>query len=168
MGAGPVLDIAQNYSAGSLTGVLFTVMALWMVWPIICGFLGASRGGVGSGIMHGIMWGPVALPIVLLSGKKHTCPTCGKKTLSKADAESLSPNGHSFGFAQPPTAVARPCEVPNEALFVANNTTKAVKAEPVPPVQTAEQREEVVAAACAGYDETETARLRQWLNGEPS
>ncbi len=160
-----MLDIAQKFSAGSLTGVLFTVLALWMVWPIICGVLGASRGGVGSGIMHGLMWGPVALPIVLLSGKKHTCPTCGKRTLSKADAESLLPNGHHAGFAPSSMAVARPCEVPDEAPLVAPNATNT---ERVTPVLSPEQREDVVAAACAGYDETETARLRQWLNGEPS
>ena len=159
-----MLDIAQKFSAGSLTGVLFTAMALWMVWPIICGFLGASRGGVGSGIMHGIMWGPVALPIVLLSGKKHMCPTCGKKTLSRADAERLLPGGVHAGFHPSSMAVARPCAMPDAASFVEPG---AAHEDRVPPVLSVKEREEVVTAACAGYDETETARLRQWLNGEP-
>ena len=64
-----------------LNGMMTSLLLFWLVWPVLCGVLGASRGKAASGFFHGLMWGPFGLIPVLVSSRKYVCPTCGCQTL---------------------------------------------------------------------------------------
>ncbi len=68
----------------NLSVLLAGITLMWLIWPILCGVLGARRGHGMSGVMHGLMWGPLGLVPVLLTSRKRCCPTCGKMTLTDA------------------------------------------------------------------------------------
>ena len=67
--------------AGSAIG---TLLATWLAWPILCGYIGSTKGELKRGIMHGLFWGPIGLVFVLLMDRKYVCPTCGQKTAQTA------------------------------------------------------------------------------------
>ena len=148
------MDALQGFSPGHLTGVLGTVLISWLVWPIVCGLLGARRGMGLRGAVHGLFWGPIGLPIVLLTKAKHRCPTCGQRTLTTATDRS------------PPHAVVLPsvCS-PQDAL----TPMEGVAAPPVAvPRSTAPmpepQRQQAPEEASIGDSKNEQARLLAWVN----
>lgn len=107
-------EVLQRFSVYNLSNVLGVVLICWLIWPVLCGILGAKRGQAFQGVMHGLLWGPFGLPVVLLSGRKHVCPTCGKRTLSRpVDTERKNwdvppPVAADASGAVPPLACARP------------------------------------------------------------
>lgn len=144
-------ELLPNDLLQQSSGTFGVVLATWIVWPVLCGALGARRGEMGRGIMNGVMWGPIGLVFVLLSDRKYLCPTCGKKTLK-----------------HPPPEEARPVQALNvplpRAVPIPSPTVEPSRRAPVP--MSKEEREKIVVAACAGYDNEEEARLRSWLNNE--
>lgn len=66
---------------GPGSGILKSILMLWLVWPVLCGLIGAGRGKALAGFMQGLFWGPFGLIPVLFSAKKYSCPTCGCQTL---------------------------------------------------------------------------------------
>src|SRR5262245_5970872 len=70
-------------SPGALSGILSGILVLWLIWPVAGALLGARRGRAWSGFVNGLMWGPFGLLPVLLSSRRHRCPTCGKMTLNE-------------------------------------------------------------------------------------
>lgn len=66
---------------GAGSGLLKSILLLWLVWPVLCGLIGAGRCKALSGFMQGLFWGPFGLIPVLFSAKKYPCPTCGCQTL---------------------------------------------------------------------------------------
>ncbi len=101
-----MVEILQRFSVTNLTGLLGTILLFWAVWPVLCGILGARRGQSLQGVMHGLLWGPLALPIVLLSGNRHVCPTCGKRTLR----HPAEPHPERTPVTAPPV-IARPASL---------------------------------------------------------
>jgi len=92
-------DVLQKFSTGSVNVLLWVMLGSWLMWPILCGVLGARRKMAAEGAMHGLFWGPFGLLVVLLKKPKHPCPTCGQRTLT-VPAEYLP------GAVPPPTARA--------------------------------------------------------------
>ena len=78
-----MLDILQRFSADSLTKLLGIILVSWLVWPVLCGILGARRGQAMNGVVQGLILGPLALPVILLGSRKYECPSCGKRTLTQ-------------------------------------------------------------------------------------
>ena len=76
-----MVEVLQRFSTGNLSMLLGILLISWMVWPILCGVLGSRRGMGLQGVTHGLLWGPLGLVPVLLSRKKHVCPTCGERTM---------------------------------------------------------------------------------------
>lgn len=72
---------------GPGSGILKSILLLWLVWPALCALIGAGRGKALSGFMQGLFWGPFGLLPVLLSSKKYPCPTCGCQTLKQPIAD---------------------------------------------------------------------------------
>lgn len=133
------------------SGPLGALLATWLIWPILCGLIGLRKGELGRGAMHGLLWGPIGLFIVLLAQRKYACPTCGQKTLKTPHIAEARP----IEAAIEPEPRVRPSIRP---MFA----TERREAAPL----NKEDREKVFAAACAGYDAEEVARLRSWLNNE--
>jgi hypothetical protein len=148
------------------SGLLGTLLASWLIWPVLCGLLGARRGELGRGAWSGLLWGPIGLFMVLLAKRKYVCPTCGQKTLMSPHSRDSSPVA-----GQPHDVPSLEVEIP-EPRF----TPPSLVRPPVRPLVATEHREaaplskedreKIVAAACAGYDAEEAARLRSWLNNE--
>jgi len=72
---------------GAGSGLLKSILVMWLIWPILCGLIGAGRGKAMAGFMQGLFWGPFGLLPVLLSAKKYPCPTCGCQTLKHPMAD---------------------------------------------------------------------------------
>jgi len=154
-----VVDALQGFSAGNATGILGTILISWMIWPIVCGLLGARRGLGLRGAAHGLLWGPIGLPIVLFSRSKQRCPTCGHRTLTTAPQRPVPhaivmPSDWSAKDAAPPTA-----EV--VASAGAEDGPARSVGEPMPETE----RQRIIREACTGYSEEEQARLLAWVNG---
>lgn len=77
-----MLERLELFSTHNLLMLLAFVLVAWMIWPVVCGIIGAMKGRAWQGVMHGLIWGPIGLFVVLFSSKKHVCPTCGQRTLS--------------------------------------------------------------------------------------
>lgn len=77
-----MIESLELFSPHNLLILLAIVLMAWLIWPVVCGILGAMKGQAWQGVMHGLFWGPIGLIVVLYSRKKHVCPTCGQKTLS--------------------------------------------------------------------------------------
>lgn len=149
-----LLSPEQLQSGSSSFSVL---LATWLIWPVLCGILGARKGVAGRGIMNGLFWGPIGLVLVLLAERKYVCPTCGQKTLKTSPASDARP---ILALEIPPPRTAPPpvpVPTPAPAPVVAPQ-------EPFP--MKPDEREKLIAAACAGYDAEEEARLRSWLNSD--
>ena len=133
------------------SGPLGAILATWLIWPILCGLIGLRKGELGRSAMHGLLWGPIGLFIVLLAQQKYVCPTCGQKTLKT-----------------PHSTDARPIEIPMapEPRVRPSIRPSIVTERREAPSISPEEREKIVAAACAGYDADEVAHLRSWLNNE--
>lgn len=152
-------EALQLFNPTSLITLLFGVILAWLVWPLICGILGAGRGQTGRGIMHGLMWGPIGIPIILMARRKHVCPTCGQRTLRD------SPSDLPRAVANPPTA--RPAGLPEhieQPPPPAAQSAPPVVRDPRPPepLPTGD-RERLIREAAAGYSEEDVARLRAWV-----
>lgn len=150
-----MVDALQNFSLGNITGVLGTILISWLAWPVLCGLLGARRGMGLRGAVHGLFWGPIGLPIVLLSKTKHRCPTCGQRTLTAAPDQPL-PHAVVMPSVSPSQDAAPPkAEVASPPVAV------PCRSEPMSEVE----RQRIFQEACAGYSEEEQARLLAWVNG---
>lgn len=168
----------QGFQLGNLSNVLVTVLAGWLVWPVICGILGSSKGMTMKGVMHGLVWGPIGILFVLMVKTKHPCPTCGCKTLDQpfhqlaANADGAAAVFPSLSSPeQSALPVARPTVAPSADITApasnASQDTPADRRKPRP--QPAEPRGDlraVVEQACAGYSEAEAARLLAWVNDQ--
>lgn len=75
-------EVLQKFSTGSMSAMLWIILGSWLIWPILCGVLGARRNMAAEGAMHGLFWGPIGLLVVLMKKPRHACPTCGKRTLT--------------------------------------------------------------------------------------
>ena len=161
-------DILQRFSTGNMVSMLGVMIAAWMAWPVLCGVLGAKRCGVMQGVMHGLLWGPIGVVVVLASRAKCVCPTCGQRTLTKpVDAAASVPT-------MPPAGgiVARPLSVPASDVD-ATGFSLNEEAPPPPPIvseriETAPvpaDLDSLLSEACAGYSEEERERLRSWVVG---
>lgn len=185
-----MVDTLQQFSMGGVRQVIILMLGFWLVWPVLCGILGARRGRAAEGVMHGLMWGPVGVLIVLAGGRRYVCPTCGKKTLRKPlearpmammamptdDSTDDSTDERPEGARLPAVGVrGRVCgegaaegATPASAL----HPVAAPGAEPNAPAfgrapMTREEFAKVIEQACAGYSEEDAARLRAWVNAEP-
>ncbi len=186
LGGDAVADTLQQFSIGGVRQGIILMLGFWLVWPVLCGILGARRGRATEGVMHGLMWGPVGVLIVLAGGRRYVCPTCGKKTLRKPlDARPMAmmamPMDEASG--EPPDglrlqAVGGPRRVRSEGVeegaapASALHPVAAPRAEPDAPAfgrapMTREEFAKVIEQACAGYSEEDAARLRAWVNAEP-
>ena len=152
-------EALQLFNPTSLITLLIGVILSWLVWPLICGILGARRGQTGRGIMNGLLWGPIGVPIILIARRKHICPTCGQRTLRH------HPPDIPFAVAIPPTA--RPAKSPGLTEGPPPSAVDApppVADEPRPAKPlSAEDRERLIREAAAGYSEEDVARLRAWV-----
>ena len=86
-----MLEVLQKFSGDHLISLVWVILLSWLIWPVLCGILGARRGQGALGVAHGFCWGPLGLPIVLLTSRKCVCPTCGKRTLSRRAAAQDTP-----------------------------------------------------------------------------
>jgi len=141
-----VVEILQRFSVTNLTSLLGIVLLFWAIWPVLCGVLGARRGQGLQGVMHGLLWGPLALPVVLLGGSRHVCPTCGKRTL-RHPAEPPP----ETTLAAPPPVIARPASI--EMLPPEDRKQAAVPG----------SAEDSIAPA---DDAEEAAELHAWVNND--
>ncbi len=147
-----MVDALQQFSGGGVpgpTGLVTTMLLFWLVWPAACGVLGARRGKTLSGVMNGLMWGPLGLIPVLLASQKHRCPTCGKMTLRRPHETNTAP--------RQPIPIARP----SAALTVSVERRTAT-----PPAIVPARR--IAAPDPIPSDAAETreaAELFAWVNG---
>jgi hypothetical protein len=156
-------QILQRFSAGNLTGLLGAILLFWLVWPILCGVLGAKRGLGMQGVMHGLLWGPLGLPVVLLSGRKHVCPTCGKRTLTTLP--EASPVTMSLPAVQP-EVLTPPAEQDPDAVVVARRVQQLSTVEPQPSSALSDRRWRFPNAADQEYSKDEAGELHRWVNGD--
>ncbi len=91
-------EVLQQFSTGSVSVLLWIMLGSWLIWPILCGVLGARRNMAFEGAMHGLFWGPIGLLVVLMKKPRHTCPTCGQRSLTV-------PAEHLPGASLPPSAI---------------------------------------------------------------
>ncbi len=93
-------EVLQKFSTstGDVSMLLWVMLGSWLIWPVLCGVLGARRNMAVEGAVHGLFWGPIGLLVVLLKKPRHVCPTCGQRSLA-VPAEKL-PNS-----LPPPNAV---------------------------------------------------------------
>jgi hypothetical protein len=165
-----VLEILQRFSVGNLAGLLGVILVFWAVWPVLCGVLGARRGLGFQGVMHGLLWGPLGLPVVLLSRSRHPCPTCGKRTLSQPIAGSPMARAVRLSPSHPGQAAgAKPRAEPHVEQIEAIERAEPV--EPPPIVGRAAAAPDRLASdssagGIADGGELDVAHLRAWLNGE--
>ncbi|MFQ5423188.1 MAG: hypothetical protein ACE5F9_04330 [Phycisphaerae bacterium] len=152
-----MVDALQQFSGGGVpgpTGLVTTMLLFWLVWPAACGVLGARRGKTLSGIMNGLMWGPLGLIPVLLASPRHRCPTCGKMTLRQPH-ETNTAQREPIPIARPSTALTASVErrtVPPPAIVPARRIATPVSAPT--PSEASETRE--------------AAELFAWVNGAPA
>jgi hypothetical protein len=174
-----MLDVLQRFSVDGLTRVLVWVLVFWLIWPVICGVLGARRGQAVVGAVHGLCWGPLGVPIVLLSGRKHVCPTCGKRTLSQpieARVARLSVPPLAEPSVVPPTYPLAPTpeQSPPAAERVCPDSENAPCAGPsaiegrTASATALERADGAVALPRAGDAEGQADRLYAWVNGNGS
>ncbi|HKQ48397.1 MAG TPA: hypothetical protein VJZ71_10040 [Phycisphaerae bacterium] len=159
-------DWIPRESLQSTSGPLGAILATWLIWPVLCGLIGLRKGELGRGAMQGLLWGPFGLIFVLMAQRKYLCPTCGQKTLKSPHSRDNSPLAvpplviPSLNVEIPePRSTPLPPMRPSARPLVANEPREAAPL-------SKEEREKIVAAACAGYDAEEAARLRSWLNNE--
>ncbi|MBN2563783.1 MAG: hypothetical protein JXQ75_22930 [Phycisphaerae bacterium] len=168
LGGGLVLDVLQRFSASNLTGLLSSALLFWLIWPVLCGLLGAKRGQGLQGVMHGLFWGPLGLPVVLLSSRKYVCPTCGKRTLAQpgearrvpamapaAVPTSSEPSVRQSGLQARDSAIS-PIVEDVEAPPVLQQPPASGPAEPL--------CEQVPESRCADHSDDEADRLYAWIN----
>ncbi len=149
-GVWSMTEILRRFSTSNLTVALWIIILAWLIWPILCGILGARRGQGMQGVIQGLLWGPVGLLIVLFRKQKHPCPTCGHKTLS----HPVSPAPIAPAATSTPPPVATVAQAP------------PVVSESTPEPTSVEDRKRVLEEACAGYSEEEKKRLYAWVNAE--
>lgn len=131
--------------------MLVTIIAVWAVWPLACGILGASRGQAAQGALHGLLWGPFGLLIVLLGKRKYACPMCGHKTLTRPP-ETARP---TTVIRPPPThPSARPLSGPIANTRHPAAATISTGGYPPPP------------STIPPAEADEAERLHAWLNAD--
>ncbi len=166
-----MLDILQRFSVGNLAGLLGVILVSWVIWPVLCGVLGARRGLGFQGVMHGILWGPLGLPIVLLSRRRHPCPTCGKRTLSQPIAGPQMARAVRMSASNPgQAAVVVPCAGSPAEQVEAVEPSRSVGPPPIVLHATTAMLDRPLSDSSAqGMNdgtELEAARLRAWVNGD--
>ncbi|HWL93170.1 MAG TPA: hypothetical protein VNT79_06520 [Phycisphaerae bacterium] len=158
-------EALRGFQPEQLSNLMWTMLAGWLVWPVLCGLIGMNKGMGGKGAMHGLVWGPIGLIVVLAGRQKHPCPTCGCKTLNQpADRTSLSISDLASEISDVRIDPAPHLSAESE------RSAGATTAEPLRPPT--ERRiavpQNVVEEACAGYSEEEAARLLAWVNEQRS
>ena len=177
-------------SLPDVSGILWTAAILWGIWPVVCGAFGATRGQAFKGIVHGFLWGPIGLIIVLLSSQKYECPTCGQKTLRQPYDDTCSTLPLVPGMpgtarkaptfyqqmikstaSDPAAAVVEPAQSPVAPPRVARPASPvipgAASRTPPTPATIPDRRKPVLvppAAPDPGCDPEEAAKLHEWLN----
>jgi hypothetical protein len=146
-----MVETLQQFSTTNLTQMVVALIAVWAIWPVVCGALGASKGQGSQGFLHGLLWGPLGVPIVLLSKKKYTCPTCGHKTLSRPP-ETARP-----AAIVPPPQLVRPFARPSSTLI-----DRPRQADTAPPGMAIES----ATLPASDSDEEEAAKLHAWVNSD--
>jgi hypothetical protein len=179
LGGKPVIEALQHQSVPDVSGILFTVAILWGIWPVACGVIGAMRGQTFQGIMHGFLWGPFGVLVVLLSSRKYECPMCGKKTLRQPYDQTCPPGlplvpgvmpemarrapGFQAGGAwqDGPRPAARPARfvVPPAVTEPAGSTQGA-------PRMSAESNVPIPPPAGNPRETEEAEKLRDWVNAD--
>ncbi len=158
-----MVQILQRFSTGNLVGLLGTIILFWLAWPILCGVLGAKRGLGMQGVMHGLLWGPLGLPVVLLSGRKHLCPTCGKRTLlAPPEASPVTTPLPAIRPEAPPP----PAEPGPDTVVWARRVPQLSTVEPQPDSTDPDRRWSFPNGADQEYSEDEAAELHRWVNGD--
>ncbi len=168
-----MVETLQGFQADRLSTVLWTTLAGWLVWPLICGVIGASKGTTMKSALHGLCWGPIGLIVVMMAKKKYACPTCGCKSLDRElqlriSSPSETPDvlfsdhvqtGRTGSSQGPPLASpADRSRSPEPATQMAREPRRS-------DVSATDPRD-ALAQACAGYNEAEAARLLAWVNDQ--
>lgn len=121
-------EALQRFTADNTVNMLGLVAVLWAIWPLSCAVLGAQRGRAMYGFMQGFLWGPLGIPVVLMSTRKHFCPTCGQRTLSRpiearalvsparVSSSSSAPASMAPSGSAEPARVASPPVLPESAI----------------------------------------------------
>jgi len=150
-------EVLQRFSTstGSVSTLLWVMLGSWLIWPVLCGVLGARRNMAVEGAMHGLFWGPVGLLVILMKKRKHVCPTCGQRSLAVPAERLPSP-------VLPPSAIA-----------LGDAALHSSQAGPPPP-RVAEQRRQPPVASDArsasaeatkeGSSQKELEALQAWVN----
>lgn len=103
-------EVLQKFSTGSVSVLLWVMLGSWLLWPVLCGVLGARRNLAMEGAMHGLFWGPIGLLVVLMKKPKHRCPTCGQRSLTvpaeQRPGAAWPPNAITFDEASPASSPA--------------------------------------------------------------
>lgn len=149
-------ETLQGFQPDRMLNMIWTILAGWIIWPILCAVIGAGRDQTKKGFMLGLVWGPIGLIIILASKRKYECPTCGCQTLS-ADL-----HGRLIASPAAPPPVALPAIMAESESTVQdrrrNATTATPSSVPTGPAKS------VMEEACAGYTAEESARLLAWVN----
>lgn len=160
-----MVDVLQRFSAPNPGYLIGLVFVFWAVWPIACGVIGATRGQALQGVIHGSLWGPVGLVVVLLSRPKQVCPTCGKRTLCEPGDVETAP-GTSLGTT---CRANDDCAqtVPVSPECVLDTPSQAARIEVKKPSGSVGVAADAAQREPASMTE-EAIRLRAWLEGSPA
>jgi hypothetical protein len=173
-----VIDLLQQSSMPDVSGILLTVGILWGIWPVACGVIGAMRGQTVQGVVHGFLWGPIGVLVVLLSSRKYECPTCGKKTLRQPHNEicptnSLFPPPAMPGMARKALNLGSAVAIREDPPRMARPTLHAAPHVPEPaassrsePLLSPDTNIPIPSPAADGVDVGEVEKLRAWVNAD--
>ena len=145
--------------SGAGSGILQSILIMWLIWPVLCGLIGAGRGKAMAGFMQGLFWGPFGLLPVLLSKKKYPCPTCGCQTLKHPMADrpyepTIARTVARVGTDMPPIPLETPLATAEAGTL--SDTLPPLDAPVRPP-----GRFKIPTPA-----ELEAQQLHKWVNGE--
>lgn len=85
-----MIELLERFTIANVIAVLTLSILMWLIWPVLCGALGARHGQGVQGAFFGLLLGPLGLMTVLLSKPKRICPMCGKRTLSPKEADATN------------------------------------------------------------------------------
>ena len=76
-----MIEVLERFTIGNLLIVLAVFAAAWLIWPVVCGIVGARKGRGLEGFLHGMIIGPLGLVTILLTKPRHVLPTTGHGTI---------------------------------------------------------------------------------------
>lgn len=181
-----MMEALQQSSPSGLTNLVLVIVVLWLIWPVACGLIAYNRGQTLQGVVHGLLWGPIGVIIVLLSSRRYVCPTCGQKTLRAPLAAQHSPPAVPPGptpslarkvtwpvpplkrqdtsFAHGPAA--RPAPSRESATTPPPGSSTALSPGLIKQENSNPPNATVSTVAAAGCGEEEAERLRAWVNAD--